>query len=190
MNNNDTLNVTHKFLIALPGMGDSRFEKSVIFICHHDADGAMGLIINKPKGDVILSDLLPQIGIDGDVTVADSQVLDGGPVDIDRGFVLHSDDITLKNKAEPLIDGICLSSTKDVLEALVTQDAPSQALLAIGYSGWGGGQLEHEIQSNSWIIAESNPDIIFGDRHEDKWEQAIRSLGIEPGLLSSVGGTA
>jgi len=190
MNDDETLNVTHKFLIALPGMGDPRFDKSVIFICHHDADGAMGLIINKPKGDVILSDLLPQIGIDGKVTVADTHILDGGPVDIDRGFVLHSDDITLPSNAAPMIDGVCLSSTKDALESLVSENAPSQALLAIGYSGWSGGQLEQEIQANAWIIAESSSEIIFGEDHNNKWEQAIRSLGIDPGLLSAVGGTA
>ena len=191
MTKDTRLNLTHKLLVALPSMADSLFEKSVIFICHHDADGAMGLIINKPKGDVIISDILLQIGIDGDIAVADSHILDGGPVDIDRGFVLHSDDMTLKSKSAPMIDGVCLSSSKDALETLVSNDdAPSQALLAVGYSGWSGGQLEREIQANAWIIAESNSEIIFSGQHDEKWAQAIRSLGIDPNNLSAIGGTA
>lgn len=190
------LDLTNKFLIALPAMEDPRFERAVVFICHHDADGAMGLIINKPKGELTLSLMLPQIGIDGDVTVADTHVLSGGPVDIDRGFVLHtqdcpqSDDTPAESRSLQLKNGICLSSTRDALEALVSDNAPKNALLAIGYSGWGGGQLEQEIQANAWMIAEGDPDIIFDSGHDQKWERAIRSLGIEPRQLSAIGGTA
>ena len=190
MKKETTLDLTYKFLIALPAMGDHRFERSVIFMCHHDQKGAMGLIINKTKGDLTLSEMLPTIGIDGAVSVANSKVLDGGPVDIDRGFVLHSDDISRTPNALPLKHGLCLSSTKDALEALVSKNAPSKALLAIGYAGWGGGQIEREIQDNAWIIAESDPDIIFNEEHDAKWEQAIRSLGIDPSHLSASGGRA
>jgi len=185
-----SLNLTNNFLIALPGMQDPRFERSVIFICHHDEDGAMGIIINKPKADLTLSDLLSSIGIEGKVKVANSHILDGGPVDIDRGFVLHSNDITLESKTVRLKHGICLSSTKDALEALVSNNAPTQALLAVGYAGWGGGQLEREIQQNAWMIADSDPNIIFDVHHDDKWAKAIRSLGIDPNRLSAQGGRA
>lgn len=183
-------NLTHKFLIALPGMGDHRFEKSVILICYHDQDGAMGIIINKPKAELKLSDMLSDIGIDGSIKVADTAVLDGGPVDIDRGFVLHSDDITAENDALTLKHGICLSSSREALEVLVTDDAPNKVLLAVGYAGWGGGQIEQEIQANAWMVAESDPSIVFNSDHHSKWEQAIRSIGIDPSMISSFGGQA
>ena len=184
------LNLTHKFLIALPGMEDSRFQRSVILICHHDQDGTMGLIINKPKDDLKLSDILSDIGIDGDIKVANSPVLNGGPVDINRGFVLHSDDISSTNDALALKHGICLSSSREALENLVTDNAPNKVLLAVGYAGWGGGQIEQEIQANVWMVTESDPDIIFDAHHLSKWEQAIRSTGIDPNMISSFGGRA
>ena len=184
------LNLTHKFLIALPGMGDHRFEKSVILVCHHDQDGTMGLIINKPKDELKLSDILSDIGIDGDIQVANSPVLNGGPVDIDRGFVLHSDDISTENDALALKHGICLSSSREALECLVTDNAPNKVLLAVGYAGWGGGQIEQEIQANVWMVAESDPNIVFNSDHLSKWEQAIRSTGIDPNMISSFGGRA
>lgn len=191
MPNVSTLDLSHKFLIALPGMGDPRFQRSVIYICHHDSGGAMGLIINKPKGNMTLSDLLPQIGIEGEVKIADRHVLQGGPVDIDRGFVIHSQDGSEAGaKTTPLNHGLCLSSTRSTLESLVSENAPQKALLVIGYAGWEGGQLEREIQENAWIIAESDPEIIFSQNHEDKWARAIRSLGITPEQLSSFGGNA
>ncbi len=187
----DTISdLTHKFLIALPGMGDHRFKQSVIFICHHDQDGTMGLIINKPKGDLTLSDMLPQIGIEGDIQSTDNHVLMGGPVDIDRGFVLHSDDTKLSDKGTAMPHGLYLSSNRSVLESLVSGDAPNKALLLIGYAGWNGGQLEREIQDNTWITAKSDPDIIFSQNHKGKWARAVRSLGISPEQLSAVGGQA
>jgi len=190
MTDQQTFDLTHKFLIALPSLSGTEFSRAVIFICHHDSQGTMGLVINKPKGQWTLSEMLPEIGIEGTVRAANSQVLIGGPVDIDRGFVLHSDDIALKSKATPLLHGLCLSSTRDALESLVSDSAPSKAILMIGYAGWGGGQLEREIQDNAWIIADSDPDIIFSQSHDNKWERAIRSLGIAPEQLSSVSGTA
>jgi len=187
----DTISdLTHKFLIALPGMEDHRFKQSVIFICHHDSDGTMGLIINKPKGDLTLSDMLPQIGIEGNIQSTDNHVLIGGPVDIDRGFVLHSNDTKLTDKGTVMPHGLCLSSNRMALESLVSSDAPEKALLLIGYAGWSGGQIEREIQDNAWIIAPSDPDIMFSQSHRDKWALAVRSLGISPEQLSHVGGQA
>lgn len=191
MSDVSTLDLSHKFLIALPGMGDHRFRRSVIYICHHDSGGAMGLIINKPKGDLTLSKLLPQIGIEGEVKIANRHVLQGGPVDIDRGFVIHSQDgEDAESKTTPLKHGLCLSSMRSTLEKLVSDQAPKKALLLIGYAGWDGGQLEREIQDNAWIIAESDPDIMFSQNHDDKWARAIRSLGITPEQISSFGGQA
>ena len=186
MTDQHSLDLSHKFLIAMPSLADTLFSRAVVLICYHDAQGAMGLVINKPKGQLTLSDMLPEIGIEGEIRVANSHVVDGGPVDIDRGFVLHSDDITLKSKAAPLRHGLCLSSTRDALESLVSDQPPAKALLAIGYAGWDGGQLEREIQDNAWIIAESDPDIIFSQNHSAKWDRALRSLGIAPKHLSSV----
>ena len=134
--------------------------------------------------------MLSDIGIDGDIKVPNSNVIDGGPVDIDRGFVLHSDDMTSEEKSLTLKHGICLSSSRDALASLVTDKAPNKALLAIGYAGWGGGQIEQEIQANAWMVAESDPDIVFNSDHHNKWEQAIRSLGIDPAMISSFGGQA
>ena len=150
----------------------------------------MGIIINKPKGELMLSDMLSDIGIDGDIHVPNSHVIEGGPVEINRGFVLHSDDMETGNKALALKHGICLSSSRDALETLVTEAAPNKALLAIGYAGWSGGQVEQEIQANAWMVAESDPDIVFNSDHHSKWEQAIRSLGIDPAMISSFGGQA
>ena len=183
--------LTHKFLIALPKMSDPRFERSVIFICHHDKNGAMGVVINKAKTQLTLSELLPQIGIDGDIKIADSIVLDGGPIDIDRGFLIHSDDGKLSNERSlPLPHGLYLSSTKDILESLVTDKAPSRALMAIGYSGWGTGQLEREIQDNVWLIADSDPELIFADDLSRVWNAALKSIGVSPSVLSHQGGRA
>jgi len=151
----------------------------------------MGLIINKPKGDLTLSELLPQIGVKGEVKIANRHVLQGGPVDIDCGFVIHSQDGgDAVSKITPLKHGLCLSSARRTLEKLVSDQAPEKALLLIGYAGWDGGQLEREIQDNAWIIAESDPDIMFSQNHDDKWARAIRSLGITPEQISSFGGQA
>ncbi len=187
----DITNLTGKFLIALPGMGDPRFEKSVIYMCSHNSDGAMGLIINKAKGDILISDLLDQIGIEGSVRVADTPVLDGGPVDIDRGFVLHTADYINEGSSLRLSETLALTSTKDVLDALTTGGkSPDLAVLAVGYSGWGGGQLEREIAQNAWMVADAKESLIFEDGLEDKWAKALSIIGITPEMLSHFGGRA
>ena len=132
----NSTNLTGKFLIALPGMGDPRFLQAVIYICSHTPDGTMGLIINKAKGPFKLSDMLEQAGINGDVVTADTPVLSGGPVDIDRGFVLHSPDYVHDDTSLRLSDTLMLTTTRDVLEAMVTEGAPQKAVLAVGYAGW------------------------------------------------------
>ena len=171
-------------------MGDPRFAYSVIYVCSHDDTGAMGIVINKPKGDLQISDLLDQIGIEGDVRVADSAVLNGGPVDINRGFVLHSADYFKAETSLKLSKTLNLTSTKDILEALVTDKAPEKAMLAVGYAGWSSGQLESEIIQNAWLVSEVNEDLIFGDDLDGKWAKALSIMGISPEMLSHTGGRA
>ena len=180
----------NSFLIATPNMGDPRFQFSVIYIASHDRSGAMGLIVNKGKSGMLISDLLDRVGIDGDVRVADTSVLNGGPVDIDRGFVLHSSDYFKPNSSLKISDTLSLTSTKDVLESLVSDNHPKNALLAVGYAGWGAGQLEKEIAENSWLVADADDDLVFSQDLSGKWAKALADMGIEPSSLSQSGGRA
>lgn len=154
----------------------------------------MGIVINKQivksGGALQLSDMLSNIGIEGDVRVADTPVLEGGPVDIDRGFVLHSADYFKSETSLILSETLTLTSTKDVLEALVQDEAPEKAMLAVGYSGWSAGQIERELQDNAWIVADANEAIIFDTDLDGKWVKALASLGIKPEMLSGIGGSA
>ena len=183
-------NLSGKFLIALPSMEDTRFSQAVVYICSHDENGAMGLIINKTKGPLNLSDLLAQAGIEGDVTVADTPVLSGGPVDINRGFVLHTPDYFSQDASLKLTDTLSLTATKDVLEALVSDKSPEKAILAVGYSGWGEGQIEKEIVENAWITVDADEALIFDSDMDSKWKRAIGKLGITPDMLAHTGGRA
>ncbi len=179
-----------KLLLATPDMGDPRFRFTVIYVVSHDQRGAMGIIINKGKSGLHISDMLDQIGIEGDVKVADTPVLNGGPVDIDRGFVLHSADYFKKDTSLKISDTLSLTSTKDVLEALVSDEAPERAMLAVGYAGWGRGQLEKEIMDNAWLVIEADEDLIFSNDLDGKWASALGEMGIDPGALSHGGGRA
>jgi len=194
MTDSNDMKLTNRLLIATPEMGDPRFKDAVIYICSHDRSGAMGIIINKHMvksgGALQLSDMLSNIGIKGDVQVADTPVLEGGPVDVDRGFVLHSADYFKTETSLMLSNTLSLTSTKDVLEALVKDEAPEKAMLAVGYSGWGAGQIERELQDNAWIVADADEAIIFDTDLDGKWVKALASLGIKPELLSRTGGSA
>ena len=188
------MKLTGRLLIATPDMGDPRFHSAVIYICSHDSSGAMGIIINKQMvkegGALSLSDMLENIGIKGEVRVADTPVLEGGPVDIDRGFVLHSADYFKTETSLKLSNTLSLTSTKDILEALVKDEAPEKAMLAVGYSGWGAGQVEREVQDNAWIVVDADEAIIFDTDLDGKWSKALASLGIRPEMLSHKGGSA
>jgi putative transcriptional regulator len=178
------------FLLATPAMGDPRFRFSVIYIVSHDRSGAMGIIVNKSKPGLFISDLLEQVGISGDVQIADTPVLNGGPVDIDRGFVLHSSDYFKPESSLIVSDTLSLTSTKDVLESLVSEEHPKQAMLAVGYAGWGPGQLEKEIAENSWLVTEADDNLVFSDDLESKWGLALSDMGVDPSCLSQSGGQA
>ena len=186
----DATNLAGMFLIALPGMGDPRFKQAVIYICSHDRAGAMGIVINKQKGPLMLSDLLEQADIEGTVTVADNPVLSGGPVDIDRGFVLHSPDYFKEDCSVKLSETLNLTATRDVMEALVSDQAPSRAVLAVGYAGWGAGQLDKEIQDNAWLVSDPDPAIIFSENDDEKWVSAVGKMGFDPAMLSGDAGRA
>lgn len=182
--------LTGKLLIAMPGIGDPRFARSLILVCAHEPDYAMGIVLNKPMDDLTLPQLLLQLGIEQDIRVPDRAVLNGGPVGTDRGFVVHSDDFHSEGATMDIADNICLTATRDVLMALASSDAPRESMMALGYSGWGAGQLETEIAQNSWIIGDLEADLVYSEKHSIKWQRALDNLGIDPARLHSAGGSA
>ncbi|GGX64491.1 UPF0301 protein [Litorimonas cladophorae] len=186
----DTQSFRAKILLATPDMGDPRFAFSVIYIVGHDESGAMGFVINKAKSGLLISDLLDQIGIEGDVQVADAPVLDGGPVDLDRGFVLHSLDYYRPETSLRVSDSLGMTPTKDAMESLVSVSPPQRAMMAIGYAGWGAGQLEAEIAGNAWLVTDADDALIFSTDFDGKWATALSSIGIDPSSLSQSGGRA
>lgn len=186
-----------QFLIAMPSMADSRFEHSVIYLCSHSEQGAMGLVVNQVARHLSLEELLIQLDIVNDDSairlpahIRDMNVHKGGPVEVERGFVLHSDDFTLNQSTLTIDNGICLTATLEILRALAQGDGPRNAILALGYAGWAPGQLEHEIQSNGWLTAPADPDILFDPDFSGKWQRALGTLGIDPAMLFSEPGHA
>lgn len=179
-----------QLLIAMPGMGDPRFERAVILVCAHSTEGAMGLIINKPTPELRFDALLEQLKITSEVDLTATPVHFGGPVEHGRGFVLHSSEYTVDGGSLKVSPSIAMTATLDILQDMARGAGPDRALLALGYSGWGPGQLETEIQANGWLIASADPDLVFGASDEDKWTAALRTLSIDPWLLSVSGGRA
>jgi putative transcriptional regulator len=177
-----------KLLVAMPGIGDPRFDRSVIIMCAHDAEHAMGIVLNKPREEITLSDVMDHLGLEPEAQVGDRAVLDGGPVRPDRGYVLHSEDFAAGEVTQVVGPGIRLTATRDVLEAVAKEHAPQRFVLALGCAGWGAGQLEDELKHNAWLVVDANDAIVFGDEHEDKWTRAIRTLGLDPSqLMGDVG---
>lgn len=185
-----TTNLCGKLLIAMPDMGDPRFDQSVVYLCAHSDEGAMGLIVNKPQPSVRFSHLLEQLGIEKSAEARDIRVHFGGPVEMTRGFVLHTSDYRSETGTLDVEDGIGMTATMDVLEDIARGKGPQTSMLALGYAGWGPGQLESEIQQNGWLMSDPRDDILFGRANEHKWTAALKVLGIDPLLLSSTGGHA
>lgn len=185
---NDATFLTGQMLVAMPSMGDPRFAQSVVFICSHDAEGAMGLIVNKPIPGLRFSDLSDQIELGGLVPGADRPVMYGGPVERNRGFVLHSPDYEVAGVTQEVTAHFRMTATVDVLQALASGTGPEQALLALGYSGWGPGQLERELAENGWLTVQGTPDLAFAEEAGLAWTRAMTTIGIDPRLLSSTGG--
>ena len=179
-----------KLLVAMPGMGDPRFEKSVILICAHSSDGAMGLIVNKPAAELSLSSLLDQLNIPRGASGRDIRVHFGGPVERGRGFVLPSTDYPGGPATMRIDDRFGMTATLDILEALAQGQGPSSALLALGYAGWAPGQLEGEIKANGWLVGEAGAELVFSPDDAGKWGAALKSMGIDPLSLSSAAGRA
>lgn len=183
--------LTGKLLIAMPGMGDPRFAGAVVFLCAHSPEGSMGLIVNKRMEEVTFSEMLEQLEIASPGAVRDVPVCYGGPVELRRGFVLHSADYRPRGDDGLSVDSrFAMTATLDILEDIAAGRGPGQALLALGYSGWGPGQIEDEIAQNGWLTAEAAPELVFGAAMEGKWEAALKSLGIHPLMLSSDAGRA
>ena len=186
----ETLHLTGKLLIAMPGMGDPRFEKSVVFLCVHSEDGSMGLIVNKPTEDMSFSDLLDQLSIESGEINAVPSVYFGGPVELGRGFVLHSGEYQQPDSTLRVDRTFGMTASLEVLEDLAQGVGPDRAILALGYAGWGPGQLEGEIAQNGWLIADANPTLVFSEDDQGKWTAALKELGIDPLLLSAAAGRA
>jgi putative transcriptional regulator len=178
-------------LIAMPGIGDPRFERAVIYICGHTAEHAYGLVLNRPVDGLTTPSLLQKLGVESAIEVPPDPVLYGGPVEKERGFVLHTADY-LNSESSTLIDaGVALTGTRDVLEAMASHNRrPRHAFLALGYSGWGAGQLEQELQQNVWLTCDPDEAILFGHDYDHKWSMALNLLGIEAHQLSADAGRA
>lgn len=179
-----------KLLIAMPGMGDPRFEHSVIFLCAHSDDGAMGLIVNKPVDDLQFGQLLRQLGIEPGPEARDIRIHIGGPVENGRGFVLHTADYGTKGSTLQVDSRFGMTATLEVLQALADGGGPERSFLALGYAGWGPGQLEREILANGWLTCDANEDLVFSAANPRKWQEALRSLGVDPLTLSAAAGRA
>src|SRR3974390_1439725 len=186
-----------QMLIAMPSMRDERFSRSLIYVCAHSSEGAMGIIVNQLAANVNFPDLLVQLEV---IPAADRiqlpqragtvKVLKGGPVETGRGFVLHSADFFIENSTLPIDEGICLTATLDILKAIARGTGPHNAILALGYAGWAPGQLEEEIQQNGWLHCAADAELVFGNDTDAKYEKALRKIGIDLGMLSSESGHA
>ncbi|MBZ0228807.1 MAG: YqgE/AlgH family protein [Bauldia sp.] len=186
-----------QFLIAMPGMQDSRFERTVVYVCAHSAEGAMGIMINRPAPQITFRDLLVQLDIipEGpEIRLPDAasrmQVHRGGPVETGRGFVLHSADYFIENSTLPIDENVCLTATLEILKAIAVGTGPENAVLALGYAGWAPGQLETEIQANGWLHCPGTPELIFDPDLDAKYARALGLLGIDPARLSGEAGHA
>lgn len=186
-----------QILVAMPTIRDERFARTVIYVCAHSDEGAMGIVVNQPAQNIKFSDLLVQLEVvpsDNLIEIppqADTvRVLKGGPVETGRGFVLHSADFIIENSTLPIDDGICLTATLDILKAIARGNGPENAVLALGYAGWSPGQLESEIHANGWLNCDADADLIFGRDADAKYLLALQKMGIDPAKLSSDAGHA
>ena len=182
--------LTGRLLVAMPGIDDPRFERAVLYLCAHTEEHAMALTVNRPVEGLTVPGLLTQLGIAADIHLPPDLVLMGGPVERERGFVLHTDDYVIEGASVPVGDGVRLTATREVLQVLASEQAPRRSLLALGYAGWGAGQLEREVRENVWLVCEADEALIFGDDHEHKWSRALERIGISPAALSSTAGRA
>jgi putative transcriptional regulator len=183
--------LTGRLLVAMPGIDDPRFERAVIFVCAHDADHAMGLTVNRPVEGLTVSRLLAKLKVKTPAKPLEDLVLMGGPVEQERGFVLHTDDYNSQPNSMVVGAGVVLTATREVLEALSAGDPhPRRAVMALGYAGWSEGQLEREIRHNVWLTCDADEGLLFGDDHAHKWSRALAKIGVAAERLSAQAGRA
>lgn len=190
-----------QLLVAMPRMTDRRFRRSVIYLCAHSDQGAMGLIVNQNADHIDFPDLLERLGLDSEIYGPEGEALmpddvltmpvhNGGPVETGRGFVLHSSDYFIADTTLAIRDGVCLTATLDILRAIAKGKGPDRAMLALGYAGWSPGQLESEIHANGWLHCPCDLDLIFDDDNESKYSRALAKIGIDPSHLVADAGHA
>ncbi|WP_372707572.1 YqgE/AlgH family protein [Brevundimonas sp.] len=180
-----------RLLVAMPGIGDPRFEHAVILVCAHEPDHAMGLRLDRPAPGVNLRAVLTKLETEAPQGAADRAVLVGGPVERERGFVLHTDDWIAPDATMPFGEGLAMTATREALAAMVDPETgPRRSVLLLGYAGWGEGQLEEELGENVWLTADADPDLIFDPDYPAKWTRALAGLGIDPAQLSGQSGRA
>ena len=183
--------LTGRLLVAMPGIEDPRFERAVVYVCAHDETHAMGLTVNRPVEGLTVAKLMAKLKVSKPAKAIDDLVLMGGPVEPERGFVLHTDDYIGEPSSLKVGDGVALTATREVLEAMAGEDpCPRRAVMALGYAGWDGGQLEREIRNNIWLTCEADEDLLFGDEHEYKWSRALAKIGVAAEHLSAQAGQA
>ena len=183
--------LTGRALIAMPGIEDPRFERAVVLVCAHSRDLAMGLTLNRPVDGLTVPSLIEKLGVTSHITLPKDLVLLGGPVETERGFVLHTDDYVSAGSSTRVMDGVALTGTREVLEAIASHnERPRRSLLALGYSGWGPGQLEREIRDNVWLTCDPDEALLFGHDYEHKWSMALARIGVNAERLSTQTGRA
>lgn len=179
--------LTGQLLIAMPGMRDPRFHRTLVYLCAHSADGAMGLIVNKPAESLALKDLFERLSIPAGPGIGQARVRFGGPVETGRGFVLHSADYRAEDATLEVDAETSMTATLDILHAMAREEGPGRAMVALGYAGWAPGQLEQEIQMNGWLYCAPDAELLFGEACEEKWERALAKIGVDPALLAAGG---
>ncbi len=182
--------LTGKLLIAMPGIGDPRFENAVVFMCAHSEDGAMGLMINKVSAEISVSDVFEQLEIRPSPDMGPLPVHFGGPVEVGRGFVLHSTDYETDHASMSVTPQFAMTASRGILRDMAGGAGPNERILCLGYAGWGPGQLEGEIAENGWLSCDALPEIVFQTPDAQKREAALLSLGVSPALLSGDAGHA
>lgn len=180
-----------RILIAMPGIGDPRFERAVILMCAHSSDYALGIAVNRPVDGLSLSDLLERLGVKSNVNRIEQSVLVGGPVERERGFVIHTSDFKTSESTLPVTSDLSMTPTREVLEAMADVDRrPRCSVLALGCAQWGSGQLEQEIRDSVWLACDADEALIFDDDHDTKWTRALAKIGVRPDHLSAQAGRA
>ena len=181
--------LTGQLLVAMPDMADPRFARAVIYICSHTPTGAMGLVINRLFGEADFRMLLDQLNVEASIGTPDLQVQFGGPVEMGRGFVLHSGEY-LREGTTRINESVCVTATVEIVQDIADGNGPEHLVMALGYTGWGAGQLEDELKNNGWLTVAADENIIFGEDLDSKWDRAMAKIGVSPSMLSTTAGHA